>query len=414
MGIDFGTAYTKVCIAEANAAHAVRFFPNSPGARQYLLPGTLLVDSSGTCHLGELASSAEWYDNLKLPLLEHRAQEEDLARVIAFLALAMRYSRSWVLDELVGVYKNLEIDWWVNVGLPTDSWADQWLGARYLGAAHAAWRLSAEKRMISMSSARTLSRQVAESATGKGQRSEALGPEKIHVVPEFAAQVASYSRSPRRRNDLHLMVDVGAGTLDVTTFNVAESESAGGDLLPVFAAKVERKGTHYLMANRLHEIGSPGAWSDAEAVPSAERLSAHLKCAIEEIKLRDSVFRDAVAGTLHHVLAYTKSNRYPGSRRWATGVPVFLCGGGAEVDVYQEAVERCGFRVSAMEIESPARLKSASIGDYGFSRVSVAYGLSFGPEDLGELRPPSAVPDASESSVRERELEDRFVSKDQV
>ena len=105
------------------------------------------------------------------------------------------------------------------------------------------------------------------------------------------------------------MVDVGAGTLDVTTFNVGESESTGGDLLPVFAAKVERKGTHYLMANRLHDVNVPGAWSDADVVPTAERISSHLKFSVDELRLRDSVFRDAVAGTLNNVLAFTKLQR---------------------------------------------------------------------------------------------------------
>lgn len=34
-------------------------------------------------------------------------------------------------------------------------------------------------------------------------------------VVEFVAQIASYSRSPQRKRDLHLLVGIGAGTVDV-------------------------------------------------------------------------------------------------------------------------------------------------------------------------------------------------------
>ena len=44
--------------------------------------------------------------------------------------------------------------------------------------------------------------------------------DEISLFPEFLAQIAGYVRSPGRQADLHMLVDVGAGTMDATTFNV--------------------------------------------------------------------------------------------------------------------------------------------------------------------------------------------------
>jgi hypothetical protein len=91
-----------------------------------------------------------------------------------------------------------------------------------------------------------------------------------------------------------------------------------------------------------------------------------------------------------------------------------LCGGGAEVDAYKAALSELYARTRTVVLQKPSRLKSPGIDDATFGRLAVAYGLSFGFDDLGDLRPPSSVPDVIGPDTPSSSFEDRFVSKDMV
>lgn len=412
MGIDFGTAYSKVCIGDAVAAYPVCFYPGSAGVERYLLPGLLAADRDGLCHLGERPDRAHLFENLKLPILEGRTTDEDQARAIAFLALIMRYSRTWLLAEHGDIYRGVRIDWAVNIGLPTDSWNDRELTSQYHGMALVAWLLSVEETPVSMRRARELVGRMKDARMLLSQHERGLDLESINVVPEFAGQVASYIRSPQRNRDLHVMVDVGAGTVDISTFNVHDDNVSGSDVLPVFAARVVRLGTHYLMACRLYQAAEV-TWSDTLAIPSAAVLARELGCEEGVLQARDEVFCTEVAGTLRQVLHYTKRERYRLSPHWSSGIPTFLCGGGGSVSVYRQAVSMSGFPLQPVVLGKPSRLKARDVDDLGFGRLSIAYGLSFGFEDLGNLRPAGEVPDDVPVEPG-RDMSDDFVSKDRV
>lgn len=69
IGIDFGTAYTKMAISVAQKI----FFVDWDGVRlseqRYLLPGELSIGETGTVWLGRKKESADVLNNLKLPFL---------------------------------------------------------------------------------------------------------------------------------------------------------------------------------------------------------------------------------------------------------------------------------------------------------------------------------------------------------
>lgn len=413
MGLDFGTAWSKVCIGDATASYPVAFFPRASGARKYLLPGTFRIDSRDRCHLGESGQDGEQCEGLKLALLERQTHADTWAKAIAFLALVMRYSRTWVLSAHQDTYQGLAIDWTVNVGLPTDSWQDSVLSDPYRQIALLAWRLSVEDKPVTMHRARELAACLKQAADIIGAHERGCPADAINVVPEFAAEVAGYTRSPQRKDDLHLLVDVGAGTVDITTFNVHGSAAAGGDILPVFGAKVVPMGTHYLMANRLVGNQNGANWCDADPVPTVNCLCADFACDPAVLRLRDQAFSNKLGEALWRVLYYTRQQRYPRSTRWQAGIPGFITGGGADVDLYGDVLARFKF-LTREAFSTPSRLKVPGSDDHVFRRIAVAYGLSFGYDDLGETRPEGAVPDVPCPSGPSDDFRDRLISKDHV
>jgi hypothetical protein len=109
-------------------------------------------------------------------------------------------------------------------------------------------------------------------STLKASAREQAGEGRFAAIPEFAAQIAGYVRSPRRTGDLHALIDIGAGTVDIVTFNVAYVNDE--DLFPIFDADVRRLGTHYLLASRAETIQKLGReWRESDARLSTSQFA---------------------------------------------------------------------------------------------------------------------------------------------
>ena len=77
-----------------------------------------------------------------------------------------------------------------------------------------------------------------------------IGLDELKAVPEFVAQITSYSHSPQRADGLHLLVDCGAGTVDVVSFNVFRHPNLE-DRYQIWSSEVQPKGTRFLMESYL-------------------------------------------------------------------------------------------------------------------------------------------------------------------
>jgi len=257
IGLDFGTAFTKVVISEVRISHAVPFMSDKYG-NPYLLLSALKVNSNGECSFGHDArSSGQLVTNLKMKLLQGCASKDDLVNIIAFLALVLRHCRLWLMENHRLTYEGKYLDWYVNVGLPTDSYHDEALTATYHKVVTAAWALSIIPDAVTIHCAHKIL-----SCIERGERlldedcvnlqDRLIFAETIGLFPEFVAQVTGYVRSPLRKQDLHLMIDVGAGTIDISVFNVFESE--GEHRFPIFAKALRPLGTYYLMRHRAEKV----------------------------------------------------------------------------------------------------------------------------------------------------------------
>ncbi|MCY4311297.1 MAG: hypothetical protein OXC54_08320, partial [Rhodospirillaceae bacterium] len=231
--------------------------------------------------------------------------------------------------------------------------------------------------------------------TRRGPAEPILPDDRISAFPEFAAQLAGYVRSPRRRDGLHVTVDVGGGTLDVTVFNVHQIE--GEDVYPIFARKVAPLGVRYLSISRsqeLHVLVSK-ALSPFDDLPSEADFRKNFKITKEELRNADQPFRSRAESVVAEPLLYTRKQRYPDAPQWrlesdqyGKPLPSFFCGGGVLSEFYASLLhkfeeKRPPLKLRSLPLPIPNDLKAPGITSRDYARLAVAYGLSFDPYDIG-------------------------------
>jgi hypothetical protein len=426
IGLDFGTAFTKVVIGEVRISYAVPFM-SEKYENPYLLSSALKIASNGECSFGhDVQSSGQLLTNLKMKLLEGSPSKEDLVNIVAFLALVLRHCRLWLMENHRLIYEGKYLDWYVNVGLPTDSYHDEALTATYHNVLTAAWALSIIPDAVTIHCANKMlscveggERLLDEDCVNLQDR--LICAETIGLFPEFVAQVTGYVRSPLRKQDLHLMMDVGAGTIDISVFNVFESEEEREHRFPIFAKALKPLGTFYLMRHRVEKAPNDVLyqWNVEERTPSRNEFASSVNISVEKVKEIDEEFCLTIGKTLGDLLKYSKECRYPNSIRWREGIPTFLCGGGGKVDVYMNLLERIeqnrdhSRRIRLERLPKPERLMAPYILDDGYDRLMVAYGLSFNALDIGVIIRDSEVEDVR-AQKKGIDLCNRYIDKDMV
>jgi hypothetical protein len=406
VGVDFGTAYTKVAIGAAQKVFFVDWSGLIREPQSLFLPGVLSVEADGRTFVGRSPTASEYLTDLKLPFLPG-AQSDKRGRVAVMLYLAwvLRYSRAWFFQHHAALCKGRSIAWEVNVGCPTKAWDEKAQVDLYEFIGHAAWRLSLGGD-ITRSRAEALLDSVVRPFESEGL--DALG-----VVPEFVAQIAGYARSPQRRRSLHLLVDCGAGTVDAVMFNV--HKDGDEDVYPIFAASVEPLGGHFLMARRAEVLGA-GTWDDSDTIPAFEDLIEVFPEGAEMLKAVDDKFRSDVARVVSGLITYTRQRRSPLASAWEMGLPVFITGGGANCAVYRDAVETGNARAKGglVAIQLPRPSGAEEFAESDFHRASVAFGLTFDKDSLGKVIPAKDIEDFLATAalpVRGREDRDEKYAK---
>lgn len=402
MGIDFGTAYTKVAISTVQNVFLVEWSGVTKSSERFFLPGVVSVLHGGAAFLGRCPTAARYLSDLKLPFLQ--GPSVDMKRHVAaaiFLAWVMKYARAWFYRNHEALCKGRTIIWEVNIGCPTDAWDDKSKVDLYVYIGHLAWRLSREEEIDELRG----------TAIGEElkQPFESEGLDALFVVPEFVAQIAGYVRSPQRREGLHILVDCGAGTVDVVTFNVHKNPDEHTDRYPIFSSKVQPLGGHFLMGKRAEVLGA-GVWDDLELIPTREEIVEEFPDMAEALKQADERFEQEVAKVVSGVISHTKTMRTPLAQAWIDGLPRFLTGGGAASSVYSGAVSRAalatGVRVHAVDVPMPADTTGVTPAD--FHRMSVAYGLTYDRDSLGGIVPSKEIKDfLASTALRRKERPDR-------
>jgi hypothetical protein len=245
------------------------------------------------------------------------------------------------------------------------------------------------------------------------------------VIPEILAAAEGYRRSAFAKPGVHVMMDVGATTLDVCAFilNPGTSENPFGLVVPV----VEELGAAVLHDTRVRALnGCADAASACQIDPRApyamipNDLKDYVSSAVLPPRLvaAERRFGSDCELSLRRAIGgmFRKNHR----ANYKTGVPLFITGGGGCLSAYRDAINRIRERedvawhnllVQGFDTPADLRFGDARTGPPGLvNRLRVAYGLSFAPPDYGEFVDPNTIPDM-EPPPRRR-YDDWYLSHD--
>ena len=252
VGLDFGTSCTKAVIrspfAFRSRATAVRWRGgNADGS--YLLP-TVLYERGVGFDLECSGVVRSTHDTLKIDLMNNPGSRETRARAAAYLGLALQAARQWFFDSEHDVYERFHLRWGAE---PGDSVGRVRRRARTRGVlCSGACRLAALAPPGSSNPQRGNRRAFTDAERGRDSL------EQVAVVPEIAAAVVGYARSKHRREGLHVMVDVGASTIDICGFVLHPAGGEDGDQYHLLTALVKRLGLHELHLRRTRAVEAAG------------------------------------------------------------------------------------------------------------------------------------------------------------
>lgn len=404
LGLDFGTAFTKAVIRFQGDHYAVNWSGAVETNDPYLMPSSFSEHHDGSVVLG-IRQGSGWShcDGIKMRLLAPDSVEDSVAQcdAVLFIAAAFRYASAWFAKTHKGTEGRR---WRLHLGLPAESWDDESMASHFRILASAGRHLACLTESITREHAMQALR-AAQTAPGS----------MVAVLPEFACQMYSYLSSAQRQSDMHALMDIGAGTLDVAFFNVHKDEE--GDVLPIFSAAVKSLGTHFLIGALAGKTGERLVWRDGDAATDDETVAGRIGEDRAHVSRRRQAYLSALARTFNDAREQSRALN-PTSRVWRDHEPLdlFLCGGGSRLPTIVEHVRlvvRDAKKVNDLSIRVNAlpRPKNflSDMADDQFDRVSVAYGLSQVPGNVGKfIRRHDLEPFEMESG---REVEDRDATR---
>lgn len=392
IGIDFGTAFTKVAAKVGLDTVIIDWSPltgKTDSNSRNLLPGIVAKAVNGQ-YCWEDFTANTLLTNLKLPLLNEGNLEQCPVASIAYLALVICYTRAAMYQhpEYGRKLASSNLRWELNIGCATEPHDKIHIVKRIEKVALLAWHLSSKNDLSD------------DLITSLWHKSLGLGGLEAlpGVVPEFIAQIASYLSSPQLREGLHILVDVGAATLDVASFNVVQDRENYSVKIPIFFSRVVKQGTHFLNLHRHTQLGLTPSWDDTLQIQSRHQFAMdnHLDAlAVEKVDLQ---FKKAVVDTIYCVIKNTKTSLKgdPNSTAWQSGLPVFLTGGGSAFELYKGAIGAVEqtfknnyqlyhhFRLVPYNTNA---LRYSSLNEQVDGRLTVALGLTEDAESIARIIP---------------------------
>ena len=437
IGLDFGTSSVKVIIGDKVLGKAFAVpFSEVEGIRRYLLPTRLYETDSSFFLTGE----SQLFRDLKLSLLADPGDAEVQLLATAFLALVIRHARGWLLSEHHDKYYQTNVLWKLVVGVPATHHLQDGNQKLFYQVAQAAWLAGARNQptITRENVVNTLSRSCQLIAGETPQ--DIIEEAEISVVPEIAAQIYGYVASNRfdsGARNLYLMVDVGAGTIDSSLFQVKQGKGGRFDF-SFYTSQVQPNGVMNLHRYRMQ-------WWEKELESLKSHFIPELDGFIETRFVTDRM-RSIPESYLHyfsgihvqhspgvedpdqiffkkHVVAQVRAQSM-----WITwrdnllnqqdlnGVPMFICGGGSRMLFYRnleqemQNMPNCTWLTAeSRPLEKPKILVAPGLPVKEYDRLSVAFGLSF--LEVSEVVKATPIPQIVPDQVTT--WRDNYVDKDQ-
>lgn len=416
MGLDFGTASTKVIISTpyeyGQKAYIVDFNELYPTIEFFLLPSQIYLDKFGQIKITPFPKS-EVHHTLKGQLLRQfytNDQNKELMLTkdickyaIAFLANVFIYSRDWFQKVLTNEFGHeVIIKWDLNLGIPSNGLDHDGLENLFQAIGQIAWWVSKNQKDININF-------IEKILADQDILNSEITKKSINIYPEVGAEINGYAKSEFRQDGLHLLIDIGASTLDISCFNLFNRD--GEDHISVFYAEIYELGTIHLcrfrqkkvVFNLLHWY-----YQQMENIkpflPVPDNISEYCPPAIyqEGMNLHnlEVQFKEDCTKVIKNMIFTAKKNKIPHKKDWEYP-KTFICGGGSFVQFYKDTLDDCNYSVKTQILDShgldirglmiPPKLVSDNITDQDYQRLAVAFGLCFPVEDLPKFKPQSKV-----------------------
>ncbi len=432
VGIDFGTSGTKIVFGDTTSDrhYLVSFGESADGALPFILPS--VVRLKGENLLFHSDDSAEPSDlelrafkvclacQLELALCRQCAYRSDRPGVFVRQSdhVTAEEVATWYLAYVIGLCKRemnrrwgggFELRPLYNIGAPIDQWNAHQGKELFTRVAFYAERLSdTVVEGMTVADIRASYAQIRSSNSALPGEKE----QNVFVQPETAAGLMSFVTSPRVPAGLYGIVDVGAGTTDVSFFRLADFTTGEPRRMSFYDAKTDVVGSGDLdrslariAATRIANLsdGSPELLRAARI--AKERLDAKGGCEITvasgSAKFSRPDINDCFAPVLKQMVqtyvqtnhrAYKKENLV---KRWEEFTVIPL-GGGMRCPPVLEGFQATypstyNKRIKFSPMVAPPDFECNASAKYNFNLVAVAYGLSFSPLDFPEILSPSAV-----------------------
>lgn len=387
MGIDFGTAFTKVVIRASETAfaseyiYAVNFESLSKTQSSCLLQTALWTYGESTTL--EKRDNFECVTDMKIGIIESRTDSKSREETVSYLALAIRHSRKQFEEVYGKSNENINTIWKYNIGIPAAVEQEETQEIRRV------YHLIGNAAAILAESSDSISIQTARCSI---QKAKSLGHLScVAFVPEVVAQAVGYVNSVGAIDGLAVITDVGAWTLDTCAFILMNTNLGSQAQFHVNAAKVDSLGCIPLHRERVTAIEQDISFDASLPMLPPESYS-QITSEVESVRSIDECFSSKC--NQHVRMALDDAKRSAQDERvfiGEAGITFIICGGGYHAqpfkDVQKAAWEKYishgGIRHGSVEratyrtIPKPGDLDADGINNDNYHRLSVAWGLSY-------------------------------------
>jgi hypothetical protein len=194
-------------------------------------------------------------------------------------------------------------------------------------------------------------------------------PEFLQLVPELTAAIAGYAADPMVQLGAHILVDVGASTLDIVAFNLQAQQRAA-----VFTAGVDLFGAGAL------QIARAGGVEDGIFTRACDHLFDEVYGKAKADNRAPSLFKPGPRGPFG---------------RGDKPVQLVITGGGCDTDIHTRFINTLPRDnvLGAIPLKRPTPPPKILKEQGDQSRLLLAYGLTRDAPELHQLRLPSEIED---------------------
>ena len=402
IGFDFGTSSAKIIVNMPYQQEGKKTFA-------FPVPNEMQADAHSHCwktllfinnQTGAFSLTPD-DDSTPISEIKSSAMQESVSRILykhndvqltarelctAYIGLMLRSVKGWVYSELLErQFSNGDIPqiyWEMHLGLPAAKKDDRRVGERFEKIAKLAWLLSETDTPLT-----------AANYLDWMQPSNDLDSNIIlSIRPEVVAQTVGFISAGQEDFGSYAIVDIGASTIDICTFNVVNSDSGE---------------SHNLFYSSVQLIGAQ----------SPNWLSIVNRDHKQDFSLSD--LQHFITVAFGEVVITTKRIKLPNEAIWKETLPVFLCGGGQFSEIHLTALADFKAKygrhtLGQIKYRTPKVPKelNSNCEDGDYHRLSVAWGLSISELDFNRYAMPSDIEDITiDTKVN---YEDNYIGAEQT